>query len=72
MGNTENVFDLEGANRPPGPLPAGFTWRGIVALCFSVGSGVLGIATIAWYVSSFLCIILFWMVGEVGGGVRGL
>ena len=47
-GNTENVFDLEGANKPPGPLPAGFTWRGIVALVFSVVSGVVGIATIAW------------------------
>ena len=47
-GNTKDVFDLQGANKDPGPLPAGFTWRGIVALVGSVVSGVLGVGTIAW------------------------
>ncbi|CAL3967028.1 unnamed protein product [Diplocarpon coronariae] len=48
-GKTEDLLDLEGASRPPKPLPAGFTARGIVALAFSVLAAVLGCAVIAWY-----------------------
>jgi iron transport multicopper oxidase len=48
-GNTVNLLDLSGQNAPPKPLPAGFTARGIVALVFSVISGLLGVATIIWY-----------------------
>lgn len=33
----------------PGPLPAGFTARGIVALVFSCLAALLGMATITWY-----------------------
>ena len=50
-GNTANVFDLTGEPSPPGPLPEGFTARGIVALVFSCVSAFLGIAVISWYVS---------------------
>lgn len=48
-GNTENFFDLTGANVSPGPLPDGFTPRGIVALTLSIVAGLLGVAVIAWY-----------------------
>lgn len=44
-----NLLDLSGQVAPPGPLPGGFTGRGIAALFFSVLSAVLGMATIAWY-----------------------
>ena len=47
-GNTEDYYDLSGQNLPPGPLPAGFTARGIVALVFSCISAFLGVAVIAW------------------------
>jgi len=47
-GNTIDVLDLAGANAPPGPLPAGFTTRGIVALVFSCISALLGLAVISW------------------------
>ncbi|KAK5997143.1 Iron transport multicopper oxidase fetC [Cladobotryum mycophilum] len=48
-GNTVNFLDLKGENKPPGPIPAGFTARGIVALVFSCISGILGIIVVAWY-----------------------
>jgi iron transport multicopper oxidase len=46
--NTVDILNLAGANVAPGPLPAGFTPRGIVALTFSVISALLGLAVIAW------------------------
>lgn len=48
-GNTHNLLNLTGEDVPPGPLPAGFTARGIVALVFSVISALVGMAVIAWY-----------------------
>ncbi|KAI9721852.1 MAG: hypothetical protein M1812_002188, partial [Candelaria pacifica] len=48
-GNTVDFLDLTGANKPPAPLPAGFTAKGIVALVFSILSAFIGIAVIAWY-----------------------
>jgi iron transport multicopper oxidase len=47
-GNTEDLFDLSGENTAPGPLPAGFTARGVVALVFSCLSAFLGMAVIVW------------------------
>lgn len=49
-GNTQDVYDLTGANKMIPPLPAGFTPRGIVALVFSCVAGALGLASIVWYV----------------------
>lgn len=48
--NTADYLDLTGQNVAPGPLPAGFTPRGIVALTFSCVSALIGLAVIAWYV----------------------
>ena len=48
-GNTEDFFDLKGANAPPAPLPKGFTARGIVAMVFSILSAFVGVGVIAWY-----------------------
>ncbi|TGO35372.1 hypothetical protein BHYA_0160g00050 [Botrytis hyacinthi] len=48
-GNTEDHLDLKGANVAPGPLPAGFTAKGIVAMVFSCLAALLGLATITWY-----------------------
>jgi iron transport multicopper oxidase len=48
-GDTENVFDLDGQNSPPGFIPAGFTARGIVALVFSCLAAFVGLAVIIWY-----------------------
>ncbi|KAF2995226.1 hypothetical protein E8E13_002310 [Curvularia kusanoi] len=48
-GNTVDLLDLSGENRSPGPLPAGFTARGIVALVFSCISAFLGMGVIGWY-----------------------
>ncbi|KAK4453704.1 Cupredoxin [Podospora aff. communis PSN243] len=48
-GNAANLLDLSGQKAPPGPLPIGFTTRGIFALVFSCISGVLGVAVVAWY-----------------------
>ena len=48
-GNTQNPQDLTGANTSPGPLPDGFTPRGIAAMAFSVLSALVGVAVIAWY-----------------------
>lgn len=47
-GNT-NLLNLSGQNKPVGPLPDGFTGRGVAAMFFSVLSALLGMATIAWY-----------------------
>lgn len=52
--NTKDFLDLSGANAAPGPLPAGFTPKGIVAMTFSILAALLGMATITWYVSSLL------------------
>ena len=49
VGNVNDPFDLSGENAPPGPLPSGFTPRGIVALVFSVVAAFLGLAVISWY-----------------------
>ncbi|KAK0626772.1 multicopper like protein, partial [Immersiella caudata] len=48
-GNTVDLLDLNGQNTPPGPLPAGFTTKGIVALVFSCIIGIVGVAVVAWY-----------------------
>lgn len=48
-GNTVNLLDTTGMNVSPGPLPAGFMPRGIVALTFSIIAGLLGVGTIVWY-----------------------
>jgi iron transport multicopper oxidase len=48
-GNTANLLDLDGEPVPPNPIPAGFTARGIVALVFSIISGLLGVSVIIWY-----------------------
>ncbi|KAJ9129952.1 Multicopper like protein [Coniochaeta hoffmannii] len=48
-GNTVDLLDLKGQPEPPKPLPKGFTARGIVALVFSIISGLLGVGTIIWY-----------------------
>ncbi|KHO01937.1 Cupredoxin [Metarhizium album ARSEF 1941] len=47
--NTRDFLDLSGQNKPPAPLPAGFTTRGIVALAFSCLTGILGVCVVAWY-----------------------
>lgn len=47
-GNVD-LLDLTGQITPPGPLPSGFTGRGIAAMFFTVLSAVFGMATIAWY-----------------------
>ena len=49
-GNTVDLLNLEGENRSPDPLPAGFEARGIVALVFSILSAFIGMAVISWYV----------------------
>ncbi|OAF62280.1 hypothetical protein VC83_01092 [Pseudogymnoascus destructans] len=48
-GNTEDLLDLTGENKPPGRLPDGFTSRGIVAMTFSIVSALLGLGFITWY-----------------------
>ncbi|KAF2010008.1 multicopper oxidase [Aaosphaeria arxii CBS 175.79] len=48
-GNTVDLFDLAGENKAPGPLPAGFTPRGIVALVFSCVAAFVGVGVVAWY-----------------------
>ncbi|KAL1592236.1 hypothetical protein SLS60_011313 [Paraconiothyrium brasiliense] len=48
-GNTVDVLDLKGETSFPGPLPAGFTARGIVALVFSCVAAFLGMGVIGWY-----------------------
>ena len=46
--NTVDFLNLAGANVAPGPLPAGFTPKGIVAMTFSILSALLGLAVITW------------------------
>lgn len=53
-GNTVDLLDTTGMNVSLGPLPAGFTPRGIVALTFSIVAGLLGVAVIIWYGSGEL------------------
>lgn len=53
-GNTKDYFNLDGANVAPKPLPAGFTTKGIVAMTFSVLAALIGLATIIWYVITFV------------------
>lgn len=48
-GDTVDLYDLSGENRSVGPLPAGFTARGIVALVFSCISAFIGLGMIGWY-----------------------
>ena len=48
-GNTVDLFDLDGENVSPPPLPPGFTTRGVVALVFSCVSAFVGLAVIVWY-----------------------
>lgn len=47
-GNTVDFKNLEGQTVPPGPIPAGFTPKGIVALVFSILAAFLGMAVISW------------------------
>jgi len=47
--NTEDFYDLSGANVSPAPLPDGFLTKGIVAMTFSILAGLLGVGTIVWY-----------------------
>ena len=47
-GNDKDFLDLTGVPAPPGPLPEGFTAKGIVALVFSCLSAFLGMAVISW------------------------
>lgn len=48
-GNTLDLLDLQGENKSPAELPAGFTARGVVALVFSCLSAFLGMGVIGWY-----------------------
>ena len=50
-GNKDDFTDLKGENKPPPPIPAGFTAKGIVALVFSIIAAFLGMAVISWYAS---------------------
>ena len=54
-GNTQDFTDLKGENKPPPPIPAGFTAKGIVALVFSILAAFLGMAVISWYALSLPC-----------------
>ena len=47
-GNTKDLQDLTGAYAPPGPLPEGFTGRGIAALVMSIIAAFVGMAVITW------------------------
>ncbi|WDK17648.1 multicopper oxidase [Colletotrichum graminicola] len=51
-GNTKNVLDLTGENKPVGPLPDGFTPKGYVAMFFSCVAAFLGLGIISWQVPS--------------------
>ncbi|RXG42243.1 hypothetical protein VDGE_07226 [Verticillium dahliae] len=48
-GNTRDVFDLRGENKPVPRLPEGFTAKGYIALVASCVSAFIGLASIAWY-----------------------
>ena len=47
--NTDDLYDLTGANFPPASLPDGFQMKGIVAMTFSILAGLLGVGTVVWY-----------------------
>ena len=47
--NTADLYDLNGANVSPAPLPDGFETKGIVAMTFSILAGLLGVGTVIWY-----------------------
>ena len=47
-GNTKDALDLRGENRPPPPLPDGFTGKGYIAMIASCASAFIGLTTIAW------------------------
>ena len=47
-GNAKDVFDLAGENRPPPPLPEGFTAKGYAAMFFSCVAAGLGLAVLYW------------------------
>lgn len=47
--NRADPLDLSAQNVSPGPIPTGFTPRGIVALTFTVLAAVVGCAVLAWY-----------------------
>lgn len=57
-GNSQDWLDLTGAPAPPGPLPEGFTPRGVVALVCSALSAFVGVAVIAWYVVPMIVLLL--------------
>lgn len=48
-GNAVQLLNMTGEPTQPGPLPSGFTPRGIVALTFSIVAGLLGIGVVTWY-----------------------
>ncbi|SPO06103.1 related to ferrooxidoreductase Fet3 [Cephalotrichum gorgonifer] len=48
-GNVDDVFDLTGENRPPRPLPEGFTAKGYAALFFSCVAAAMGLTVLYWY-----------------------
>ncbi|KAM3443595.1 hypothetical protein MY4824_000481 [Beauveria thailandica] len=48
-GNRDDFLDLTGQNAPPGPLPDGFTAKGIVAFVISCIVGVAGLLFVAWF-----------------------
>lgn len=47
-GNKEDVLNLSGENKPPPPLPEGFTPKGYAAIFFSGVSAVLGLGVLCW------------------------
>ena len=48
-GNTGDLLDLKGERAFPGPIPAGFQAKGIVALVFSCVAAFVGMGVIGWY-----------------------
>ncbi|KAF4122242.1 iron transport multicopper oxidase [Geosmithia morbida] len=49
-GNTKDVFDMSGQNKPPKPLPAGFTPKGYIAMFFSSVAAIMGLTMLYWLV----------------------
>jgi iron transport multicopper oxidase len=47
-GHTHDVLNLSGQNKPPSPLPEGFTPKGYAAIFFSTVSAVLGLGVLCW------------------------
>lgn len=48
-GNTVDFLDLTNQNAQEGPLPEGFTFKGVIAFIFSCVSAILGVGFIGWY-----------------------